>query len=167
MKYTVTVEGRTVVVVVEEKGNGARVTVEGRSLEASLRRIRGDGASTLRLGGRSHCVVVAGNGEGRTVTVGSRVFRVEVEDEREAAAHAVRPAQAGGPRVIRSVMPGILREVLVAEGDEVAEKQPLLVLEAMKMQNEIRADRAGRVLRLHATPGTTIAKGDPLVTLEA
>jgi biotin carboxyl carrier protein len=62
-------------------------------------------------------------------------------------------------------MPGIVREVLVAEGDEVAAKAPLLVLEAMKMQNEVRADRPGCVAKIHAGPGTTVAKGDALVTL--
>jgi len=165
MKYTVQVNGRTVTVEVDEKAGG-RVVVDGKPLEADLRKIRGDGAWTLRVGERSHCVVVSGNGDGETVTIGSRVFLVAVEDEREAAAHAVRPAHAAGPRVLRSVMPGIVREVLVAAGAAVAEKQPLLVLEAMKMQNEVRADRAGKVLRLHAPPGTTVAKGDPLATLE-
>ena len=77
----------------------------------------------------------------------------------------MRPADAGGPRVLRSAMPGIVREVLVAEGEAVAAKQPLLVLEAMKMQNEVRADRAGTVARIHAAPGTTVARGDPLVTM--
>lgn len=165
MRYAVRVEGREVAVTIEEKGGAVRVLVDGRPVEAAMRRIRGDGAWTLRMGGRNHCVVVASNGEGDVVTVGSRAFRVEVEDEREAAAHAVRPPHAAGPRVIRSVMPGIVREVLVAEGAAVAEKAPLLVLEAMKMQNEVRADRAGRVERLHVAPGSTVARGDPLVTL--
>ena len=163
MRYTVRVNGRPVAVEVD--GKGGSVSVDGRPLAADLRRIRGEGAWTLRLGERVHCVGGSGNGSGGTVTVGARVFRVEVEDEREAAAHAVRPADAGGPRVLRSAMPGIVREVLVAEGEAVAAKQPLLVLEAMKMQNEVRADRAGTVARIHAAPGTTVARGDPLVTM--
>lgn len=166
MKYSVRVDGRTVEVEVTGEGSGVRVRAGGRELPAEMRRIRGDGAWTLRIGGRTHCVVVGDGEDGETVTLGSRVFRVSVEDEREAAAHAVRAPAPGGPRVVRSVMPGIVREVLVAEGAEVAEKAPLLVLEAMKMQNEVRADRAGRVAKLHVSPGTTVAKGDPLVTLE-
>lgn len=166
MKYTVLVNGRPVAVEVIESGDAILVRAGGTERTAAFDRIRGDGAWNLRLGGAAR-IVVAGECDGEeTVTLGSRVFRVAVEDEREAAAHAVRAPEAAGPRVLRSAMPGIVREVLVAAGDAVAEKAPLLVLEAMKMQNEIRADRAGRVLKVHAAPGTTVAKGDPLVTLE-
>ena len=166
MTYLVRVDGREVPVELLG-GNGAlRVRIAGLEAPASLERIRGDGAWVLRLGERSFCVVVGGGAEGATVTVGPRAFRVEVEDEREAAAHAVRAPRVDGPRVLHSVMPGIVREVLVAEGAAVEAKAPLLVLEAMKMQNEVRADRAGRVVRLHCAPGATVARGDPLVTLE-
>ncbi|MCK6482096.1 MAG: hypothetical protein L6R43_18700 [Planctomycetes bacterium] len=166
MKYRVRVDGREIPVEVEERAGAPAVTVEGRALQASLTRIRGDGAWTLLLAGRSHCAVVEEGAAGTTVTIGSRAFRVEVEDEREAAAHSVHPSHEEGPRVIRSVMPGIVREVLAAEGEAVEGKAPLLVLEAMKMQNEVRADRAGRVARIHVAPGTTVARGDALVTLE-
>lgn len=166
MKYAVRVDGREVDLEVLERGGGILVLVGGREIPAELRRIRGDGTWTLRLGERTLCVVVSRNGEGETVSVGNRAYRVSVEDEREAAAHAVRAPAAEGPRVLRSVMPGIVREVLVAEGAAVAERAPLLVLEAMKMQNEVRADRAGRVARIHVAAGSTVAKGDALVTLE-
>lgn len=166
MNYTVRVNGNPVDVEVVERGDAVLVRAGGLEHPAEFVRIRGDGAWTLRLGGTTR-IVVAGECDGEeTVTLGSRVFRVSVEDEREAAAHAVRAPEAAGPRMLRSAMPGIVREVLVAVGDQVAEKAPLLVLEAMKMQNEIRADRAGRVVKLHAAPGTTVSKGDPLVTLE-
>ena len=166
MRYTVTVEGRPFEVEVLGNGGAVRVRAGDREEEAELRRIRGDGASTLRLGARTWCVVVAEGENGGTVTVGGRVLRVSVEDEREAAAHAVRGPRAAGPRVIRSVMPGIVRQVLVAPGAAVEAKAPLLVLEAMKMQNEVRADLPGRVLKIHVAPGATVARGDPLVTLE-
>lgn len=166
MKYTVRVDGRPVEVEILERGDAVLVRAGDGEHPAEFARIRGDGAWTLRLGERTRIVVVGACDGEETVTLGSRVFRVEVEDEREAAAHAVRAPAAAGPRVIRSVMPGIVRELLVAVGDAVAEKAPLLVLEAMKMQNEIRADRAGRVAKIHAPAGTTVARGDALVTLE-
>lgn len=166
MKYVVRVNGNPVEVEVIERGDALLVRAGGRERDAAFTRIRGHGAWSLRLGNEAR-IVVAGRVDGEeTVTLGSRVFRVAVEDEREAAAHAVRAPEAAGPRILRSAMPGIVREVLVKEGDAVAEKAPLLVLEAMKMQNEIRSDRAGRVLKVHVAAGTTVAKGDPLVTLE-
>ncbi len=166
MKYTVLVDGREVVLDVIEGGDGIRIRAGEREMPAEFRRIRGDGAWTLRLGERTHCVVVADGVDGGSVTVGNRAYRVSVEDEREAAAHAVRGPRTAGPRVLRSAMPGIVREVHVAEGAEVAARQPLLVLEAMKMQNEVRADRPGRVEKVHVAPGATVARGDPLVTLQ-
>jgi len=166
VRYSVRVNGRAVEVEVTERGDGVLVRAGGREEPAEFTRIRGDGAWTLRMGGTTRIAVVAACDGEETVTLGSRVYRVAVEDEREAAAHAVRAPAAAGPLVVRSAMPGIVREVLVAAGDRVAEKAPLLVLEAMKMQNEIRAPRAGRVVRLHAAPGTTVAKGDALVTLD-
>jgi biotin carboxyl carrier protein len=165
VKYTVRVDGREVALEVIERGGATWVRTGGREIPADARRIPGDGAWTLRLGGRNRVVVVASNGQEGTVTVGSRCFRVSVEDEREAAAHAVRPARTGGPRVIRSVMPGIVREVSVAKGAVVAARTPLLVLEAMKMQNEVRADGPGTVVEVHVAAGKTVAKGDALVTI--
>jgi len=165
VRYTVRVGAvETVVDVVEKKGR-TFVAVAGREMAADLTAIRGKVAYALRLGGRTRTVCVGSRGDGPTVTVGAREFRVAVEDERERAAHAVRPARGDGPRVLRSVMPGIVRDVLVAEGDAVEARVPLLVLEAMKMQNEVRADRAGTVAAVHVAPGTTVARGDALVTL--
>ena len=166
MKYSVSVDGRPL--DLEVLGNGGTVTVRAFGVErtAEIRRLRGDGAWTLRLGDRTWCVVVSKGPDGESVTVGGRAFRVDVEDEREAAAHAVRPARQDGPRVIRSVMPGVVRQVAVSAGDAVEAKATLIVLEAMKMQNEVRADAAGRVAKVHVAPGATVARGDPLITLE-
>jgi len=165
MRYTVRVDGRPLELEVLDRAGGTVIRHGGREIPVSLRRLRGDGASTLRMGGRTHCVVVEEGVEDRIVTVGSRAYRVEVEDEREAAAHAVRPAGGDGPRVLRSAMPGIVRTLNVTEGDAVEVKTALLVLEAMKMQNEVRADRAGTVRKIHVAAGSTVAKGDPLVTI--
>jgi len=69
-------------------------------------------------------------------------------------------------KVVLSMMPGIVREVMVAPGDEVTAGQPLLILEAMKMENEIRAALPGVVKTVHAEANQTVSKGDALVTLE-
>jgi pyruvate carboxylase subunit B len=166
VKYSVSVDGRPVDLEVTGNGGIVRVRSGGVDRDAEIRRLRGDGAWTLRLGDRTWCVVVSRGPDGESVTVGGRAFRVEVEDEREAAAHAVRPARADGPRVLRSAMPGVVRHVAVAVGAAVEAKATLLVLEAMKMQNEVRADAAGRVAKIHVARGATVARGDPLITLE-
>ncbi len=154
-------------ITVEVRGDGGEgvVIVDGAPARARLSPL-GDGAWTLDLDGSRRFLDIHGEGDTALVTLGGRELRVEIEDERQHAARAVRPAGGGGARVLRSAMPGIVRVLLVAEGDSVGDHAALLVLEAMKMQNEVRAPGPGRVTRIHVAPGTTVARGDPLVTLD-
>jgi len=72
----------------------------------------------------------------------------------------------GGLETIAALMPGKVVRVLVSPGDTVETGQGLVVVEAMKMQNEMKAQRAGRVLTVSAREGATVAAGEPLVTIE-
>jgi biotin carboxyl carrier protein len=92
---------------------------------------------------------------------------VQIEDERERAAHAAERERGAGGADVKSVMPGIVVDVLVSAGQAVEKGQPLLILEAMKMQNEIQAPQAGRVASLHVQKGATVGNGALLVRLEA
>ncbi|MCW8132268.1 MAG: biotin/lipoyl-binding protein [Planctomycetota bacterium] len=74
-------------------------------------------------------------------------------------------ADAGGPLAINSPIPGLIKSVKVKAGDDVAEGQTVVVLEAMKMENEIPAPRAGTVQSVDVQPGQTVAAGLLLVTL--
>lgn len=127
----------------------------------------GDGSAfSLLVDGRSHDVLVEpADGTFTVLTHGERV-KVQVEDERERAAHVVASHKPSGRRAITAVMPGIVVDVLVAVGDEVEDGQTLAVLEAMKMQNPITADGKGRVIALHAKKGAAVAGGAVLVELE-
>jgi len=164
VKYVVTLDGEATPVELVERGGRTFVVADGREVEAELARVR-NGAWSLLLGGRS-LVVVASHGDGEmALTIGAETWRASALDEREAqAAGGGRAARRGGG-VQRAVMPGIVREVLVAAGADVVRGAPLLILEAMKMQNEVRADAPGRVAQVHVAAGTAVAKGDPLVTL--
>lgn len=97
-------------------------------------------------------------------------FELRVEDAaraglRERAARDRGAAGAGGPLQVRAVIPGRVVSLSVAEGTVVAAGEPLLVIEAMKMQNELRAPRAGTVERLAVTAGATVERGDLLAVL--
>jgi biotin carboxyl carrier protein len=81
------------------------------------------------------------------------------------AAQAKSPTAAAGERVIKSPMPGRVVKVLVAKGDAVEVGQGLVVLEAMKMENEVRARAAGTVLEVHVKQGSTVEGNAKLVTL--
>jgi biotin-dependent carboxylase-like uncharacterized protein len=79
---------------------------------------------------------------------------------------AVRGAQAAASEVVRAAMPGLVVDVFVATGDLVAACQPLVSIEAMKMQNPVRAPRAGRVTRVLVARGATVETGAPLVEFD-
>jgi pyruvate carboxylase subunit B len=106
-----------------------------------------------------------------TVKVGSEVFRVEVEPEREGSAPAEgRSAEAAATAppgsVVTAPMPGLVLRYFVAAGDDVKAGDPLVLIEAMKMQNSLPAPRDGRVATLRFTPGDSVNRGDVLLTLE-
>ena len=113
---------------------------------------------------------LAGGGSGREVLVDGFRFLVEVESERIAALRerATRnraAGAAGGPLDVRAIIPGKVVSVFVAPGDEVVAGQQLLVVEAMKMQNELRAPRDGTIDKVGIAPGTNIEVGDLLVVI--
>jgi biotin carboxyl carrier protein len=166
VKYLVTLDGETTTVELVERGGRTFVVTKDGEVAADLARVR-NGAWSLVLGGRSVPVVAASADGELTLTLDSETWRTSVLDEREALAAAALGGTAArrGGGVQRAVMPGIVREVLVAPGAEVVRGAPLLILEAMKMQNEVRADAPGRVAQVHVAAGIAVAKGDPLVTL--
>jgi len=126
------------------------------------------GIGRLVNGAESHPVVVEGSGSEWFVTLRGRRIGVTVRSWRErvlAAAEAATAAHAG-PVVVAATLPGLIAAVAVAEGDEVAEGATLLTIEAMKMQNEVRAPRAGRVIELTVAAGQTVATGAALLRIE-
>jgi len=120
---------------------------------------------SVLLGRQSFSVSVDGDGKSMTLVIAGRAYTVDVEDERE---RATRGISAEGPPggVVESVMPGVVRSVAVRAGDVVEVGGPLLVLEAMKMENEIRSEVAGTVSVVHVQAGQTVEQGVPLVTLK-
>jgi glutaconyl-CoA/methylmalonyl-CoA decarboxylase subunit gamma len=99
------------------------------------------------------------------VASGTRAY-VRVESERERVANAARKGgAAGGDKVLKSPMPGRVLKVLVAEGDEVELGQSLLVVEAMKMENEVKSKAKGTVIAVHVVAGATVEGNAKLITL--
>ena len=92
-------------------------------------------------------------------------FVVETEADRLRAGARPPPA-ASGPVTVTSPLPGVVRKVLVAPGDRVERDAPLVTLEAMKMENEVRAERAGVVGAVLVEPGRQVDAGAPLVRID-
>ncbi len=120
------------------------------------------GIYSVLVEGRSYDVRVEHAHYGDFIQVGP--WRVRLEPEERSRGVAI--PGASGPAKVLSKMPGRVVKVLVAEGDTVTEGQGLLVLEAMKMQNELAAPRAGTVRGLSVTEGVVVAAGTTLCRIE-
>jgi acetyl/propionyl-CoA carboxylase alpha subunit len=128
----------------------------------------GVGLYSLIVEGKSYQLYVEQGESGLRMAIGRHRFDAHVMTEREWRLQKVAPRQPqqGGRVTIAAPMPGLVKAVNVAPGDEIAQGHKVVVLEAMKMENEIAAPRAGRVAEVHVAPGATVDGGKPLVTLE-
>ena len=152
---------------VEREGCEFSVEIDGEHHELELVSLDGAVAS-LRFAktGRSLQLTYhrGRNGSWR-VTVGQREFDLKVLTPAEAV-EAVSAAHDSGPSRILAPIPGKVVAVKVESGDEVEPGQALVVLEAMKMENELAADQAGKVAAIHVAAGETVEGGELLVELE-
>jgi biotin carboxyl carrier protein len=129
---------------------------------------RSDGIARVTDGSRSEVCLVEGAGSDWVVTLRGRRIPVTVRSWRERVLADAESAarQAGGPVEIRAALPGLVVGVAVEDGAEVGEGAVLLTIEAMKMQNEVRAPRAGRVSSISVAAGQTVVAGASLLRIE-
>ena len=167
MKYWVTLEGREreVDVQISPDGRVSAVTLDGAAVEVDA--VGVPGGVSLRLGSRVFDVAIGGKPEALNVAAGAHRAVVAVQSERARAVAAKRGGgMAGaGSREVRSPMPGRVVKVLVAVGEDVAAQQPVVIVEAMKMENELRALIAGKVESLHVKAGDAVDGSTLLVRL--
>ncbi len=119
------------------------------------------GSFSVLIGDRSYEAIVAGS----EVRVNGKAFAVEVIDPRGMRGQK-RAGAGAGPQSIAAMMPGKVVRLLVAPGDPVEEGQGLIVVEAMKMQNEMKSPKAGRVVEIKTQPDATVVAGDVLLVIE-
>jgi len=168
MKYSVSVNGDSFEIEID--GENVRVgdtTARARILDL-------DGAPSplrmLTIGEAVHRVQLRpGDSRGRyTLWIDGFRFEVDALDERMRAIRELSAATARptGPAPLVAPMPGMIVRVNVGEGDTVQVGQGLVVMEAMKMENELRAAAGGTVKRVHVAPGTAVEKGALLLEME-
>lgn len=161
--YRALVNGRTFDVTIQE----GRLVVDGESKDYTFEVLR-EGYVSLIVDGKSVPVSVEATGpETLRVTIDGRRTEVEVKDERDLLVEefGLGEDQAGGGAV-RAPMPGLVLDVFVEEGDTVETGQGLLVLEAMKMENELKAPAGGVVGTVHASSGDAVDKEALLIDIE-
>ena len=168
-QYEVEVGGRIRKIGIAKTGDGFAVTVDGQTRNMDVVR---SGAHTLSLvddTGRGYEVVIAadpGVASQFTVRVDGTPVSVSVNGRRRWGRKDDHAGSASGPQRVTAPMPGKVVRVLVTTGDVVHARQPLVVVEAMKMENELRAAREGTIAEVHAREGQSVDAGALLVLVQ-
>jgi biotin carboxyl carrier protein len=157
MKVLARVQGRSLALEVRAAGPAYVVELGSRRLHVEAH-FEGP-FLTLVIDGRRHELGLVRSGAAFTVTGADGAFEVETAAAGRGVLAAPHHAAAAGPARLAAPMPGKVVRVLVAPGQEVREGQGLVVVEAMKMENELRAPRAGRVVDLPAREGQAVESG--------
>jgi biotin carboxyl carrier protein len=166
MKYIATVDGRDFQIDID---GADEVVVDEQARAVDLRPIYGTHLYSLIVDQRSYELFVERRPGSYAVMIEGDLYEVTVEDARLKRLKAMGGQQQPerGVDTVTAPMPGLVVRVLVEPGDRVAESQGLVILEAMKMENEIRSPRAGVVQSLGVAPGRTVNLGDVLAVVGA
>lgn len=168
MKLTAELAGETLRLSVRREGARVSAEIDGRSYELEATEIEA-GVYLLTLDGRVYECRVEGDksaGGASKVEVGGRAYEIALFDPRKLRAAGAGGAQNQGRAVVSASIPGKVMRVLVEEGAHVEAGEGLVVVEAMKMQNELKSPKAGTVVELRARAGATVNAGDVLVVVE-
>jgi len=164
MRYITTIEGKQFLVeIIDEK----HVSVDGKIYEVDFESVSGQPVYSLIVDGRSHESYVAQGEDHWEVLLRGRLYPVTVEDERE---KRLRSAAGGGVAEtgefhLKAPMPGLVVTIPVEEGQAIKKGQVLLILESMKMQNELKSPRDGIMGRIRVKPGETVEQKQTLLSV--
>ena len=163
MKITARVGDAVHEVTIERQEKDYLVEIDGSSKLVNANKLEGDFYSIL-IGGVSYEVSVEVAGDGYIIRHGASEQQVRFTDAGRQARE--RSGAGEGPQTVESMMPGKVVRVLVQEGDTVTEGQGLVVVEAMKMENEIESPKDGKITAVKVEPGATVEPGGALVIVE-
>lgn len=168
MKYYVEVDGRTLELDFQEEGERLTVQVGVERFDLDLREISPPSLYSLLVNHRSYEIAVEARGDEYDLLIGSQRFQLKVQDEwARRLANIQRKNQVEtGELAIKAPMPGAVIAVEVELGEEIRRGQGLVILSAMKMENEIKSPRDGRVKAIEVQPGQTVEQGKTLVVIE-
>lgn len=164
MKYISTVGDRSFAIeVIDDK----TLAIDGRRVSIDFESIDGQPVYSMLMDGQSHEAYVYQSDSDWEVLLRGRQYAVSVIDEREQRLRSsgASPESANGDLYLKAPMPGLVVAIPVQPDQLVEKGQVLLILESMKMQNELRAPKSGRVSRLKVKPGETVEQKQILLTL--
>lgn len=163
MDFEFTIDGEKRKVRTDAKSPRASITIDERTFDVDWSRARG-GEISLIVAGRSHTVRVAPREGGLAVQVDGRIFHLDTGSGQDESAVAAS-AHAGAGGSIKAPMPGNVVKVMVEEGQEVEVGQSIVVVEAMKMENEVRSPVAGTVTAVNVAAGDSVGTTEVMVEI--
>lgn len=170
MKYEVRLGERSFEVEIGGVGPHYDLVIDGRCVQVDAERLGDASLLSILLENDSYLahVVPAESRTGRfDVSIGGKVARLAVLDPLSVLADQLHAEGSSGSYVVEAPMPGLIVDVHVAPGDRVEVGTPLVVIEAMKMQNELASEVTGTVREVHARPQLAVESGAPLMAIEA
>ncbi len=163
MKYITTISGKEFAIEVIDESH---IYINGKILEVDFESVNGQPVYSLIIDGKSHEGYVYPDEESWQVLLKGRLYQAAVEDEREKRLRtAGGSVSESGEFHLKAPMPGMVVSIPVAEGDVVKKGQVLLVLESMKMQNELKSPQDGTIHRLRVKPGDKVEQKQPLLSV--
>lgn len=164
MKYFARVGNNEYEVEIEQD----QIQVDGVPVTIDLQQSGMTELYSMIFDGASHELLIESDRFNYNVTLYGEQYQIQVEDERSRRLNAGRlvVTDASTNAMIVAPIPGLVVKVLVRVGDQVSENQPLIILEAMKMENEIRAQRSGSVKSIEVEAGQRVEQNSPLIFLE-
>ncbi len=163
MKLEIEIAGR--VRVVDFTPGETTTSVDGLVIPLESRLLR-PGVLSLLVDGRAWRVVLEEGASGPAILVAGERIPYSVNDPRSLKTRRAHAAGEDGPRSIKASMPGRVVRVLVKPGDAVEAHEGIVVIEAMKMQNELKSPKQGKIAEIRVKPGDTVAAGDVLAIVE-
>lgn len=164
MKLKLKVDGAARDIEILSPAPGCRFRLDGAAEQTADVAIPGPGLYSILLNGRSYDVQIERTPQCLVAVTDGHRFEIEVQDPRRWSGRAGQQGKSD-VETIAAPMPGKVVRVLVAVGDAVEPGQGILVVEAMKMQNEMKASRAGRVITVTVKEGATVTAGEVLATI--
>jgi pyruvate carboxylase subunit B len=167
MRYLVRI-GKQTLTISEIDRNKGQARVEGRVVGFDFQHVRSS-LYSLIIDGEVFTAHLESDSGAEEIAAGPHIFRAEVEDERAAILRqlAAGETSAAGTVEVKAPMPGLIVRFAVQKGDPVKKGQSLVVIEAMKMENDIKSPANGIVAALHVTERTAVEKNAKLITLTA
>ena len=165
--YHATIDGQEHELAIEElaKAGTFEINLGGKKIAADLRQA-GPASFSIIVGNRSFDLDVIRQGDEFVISSRAGVTRLTLEDARRRRMHSRGAREVSGKVQMRAMMPGRVVSVAVKAGDEVAAQQGVLVIEAMKMENELKSPKAGKVVEVKVAAGQTVEKGELLIVIE-